>query len=448
MIETSDISLVQRSKMSRRTSPQVPATGELPAMMLPLLAALFVAASPSQAGEPRVLTWPEAVAAARRENPELSSSRHAAEASRQTYLGSYNGLLPSLSLSDGWSDSNTAGPSTNHWDAAGTLGLSLFDMGTVAGIRRAKAGLDRAGADLKLAAATLRFNLRRAFLQLLQAQENLEVSGTIHDIRRKSSELVTLRYNSGRESKGNMLRASAQALQADADLAQAGRDLGTARRTLVRHLGLPAQDPVAAFGSLAPVEPPEFPRDPEPLLARRPDLEVQAAQVRAAETGVASARSVLWPTLSSRYSRSVAGRDTFPSDRYSWTAGATLSLPLFGGGPTAAYRDIRSARSAAEAAREDMRAARAQASVEIETAWSDFARAASQAKVQAALLEAARQRGEEADIRYASGLLSYDNWEIISTDRVVQERQTLTARLNAALAEAAWDRALGKGLEE
>ncbi len=416
--------------------------------MLSLAAGLFLAAVPGQAGEPRVLTWPEAVAAARRENPELSSSRHAASASRQSYLGSYDGLLPTLSLSNGWSDSNTAGPTTDHWDASGSLGLSVFDMGTVSGIRRAKASLDRAGANLRLAASTLRFNLRRAFLQLLQAQENMEVSGTIHGIRKKSAELVRLRYDSGRESRGNMLRASAQALQADADLAQAGRDLGTARRTLVRHLGLAAYKAVAAAGTLAPAEPPEFPKDPEPLLSRRPDLEVQAATVRTAETGVSSARSILWPTLSSRYSRSAAGKDAFPSDRYSWTAGATLSLPVFGGGPTAAYREIQAAKSDLDAAREDLRAARAQVAVELEGAWSDFARAASQAKVQAALLEAARQRGEEADIRYASGLLSYDNWEIISTDRVVQERQALQARLNAALAEAAWDRALGKGLEE
>lgn len=417
-------------------------------MRLSLLAALLLSAAPIPAAEPKMLAWPEAVAAARRENPELSSSRHAVAAGRASYLGSYNGLLPTLSLSGGWSDSSSAGPTTNHWDRSGSLGMSLFDMGTFAGIRRSKAGLDRAGANLRLAAATLRFNLRRAFLQLLQAQENLEVSRTIHGVRQRSSELVALRYHSGRESKGNMLRASAQALQADADLAQAGRDLGTARRTLVRHLGLAAYEAVTASGLLAAAEPPEFPKEPEALLARRPDLEVQAADVRSAETGVSSAWSVLWPTLSSSYSRSAAGRDAIASDRTSWSAGAALSLPVFGGGPTAAYRDIEAAQSNLAGAREDLRAARAQALVELETAWSDYARAASQAKVQAALLEAARQRGEEADVRYASGLLSYDNWEIISSDHVREERQSLQSRLGAALAEAAWDRALGKGLEE
>jgi hypothetical protein len=68
--------------------------------------------------------------------------------------------------------------------------------------------------------------------------------------------------------------------------------------------------------------------------------------------------------------------------------------------------------------------------------------------VQQALLAAARQRSAEADVRYQSGLLTYDNWEIIVSDRISTERQAISAKLAAVNAEAAWERSLGKGLGE
>ena len=90
-----------------------------------------------------------------------------------------------------------------------------------------------------------------------------------------------------------------------------------------------------------------------------------------------------------------------------------------------------------------MRSVRAQAVVDIETAWSNFSNAIDQLKVQSELLTASRTRYDEANIRYDSGLMTYDNWEIISTDRVSQEHQTIQAQLNALVAEASWAKAKG-----
>ena len=71
-----------------------------------------------------------------------------------------------------------------------------------------------------------------------------------------------------------------------------------------------------------------------------------------------------------------------------------------------------------------------------------------QAVVADALLDAARVRNDEADIRYDSGLMTYDNWEIIASDRINQERQAIQAQLNEFNAAATWANALGKQLEE
>jgi len=63
-------------------------------------------------------------------------------------------------------------------------------------------------------------------------------------------------------------------------------------------------------------------------------------------------------------------------------------------------------------------------------------------------LEATRQRNAEAEVRYASGLISYDNWEVIVAEWVNAEQQAKIAQLNAVTAQAAWEKSLGKALGE
>lgn len=386
-------------------------------------------------------------AEALRRNPDLAAALASESAARHDYKGTWNGLLPGVSLSNSWGDSR-GGSRDSRWSAGASASLDLFNPARIASIKSAAASLDRAGAQAWAASADLRRSLRAAWLRLLVAQENLTVSGRITAMRKRGAELVTLRYESGRESRGNMLRAKAQALQADADLAQSGRELRVAGRSLIRQTGFDAWRPMTATGTLAAAEPPPLPEDPEILLARRPDLAVSEASLKSARASVSSAQSQLWPRVSGSYSRSLSGPTEFPDERHGWSAGLSLSLPLFGGGPTGAYHDVAAARRRLEGSSHDLRAARSDALLDIESTWTDYARAADLARVQEALLVAARQRNDEADVRYASGLLTYDNWEIIVTDRVGQERSALQARLNAALAEAAWERALGRRLGE
>jgi len=113
-----------------------------------------------------------------------------------------------------------------------------------------------------------------------------------------------------------------------------------------------------------------------------------------------------------------------------------------------AHYAISIAKSNLEKAKQDLRSAREQAILDIETSWSNLTGSLDQSKVQTALLEAARQRNDEANIRYESGLLTYDGWEIIVSDRVGLERSAIQAQLNVAIAEATWEKALGKQLEE
>lgn len=399
-----------------------------------------------------VLNWEDCVQIAGRSNPDLASSRFGLEASRSSYKGSYNGIMPRVSLSNGYSSSGSGDPAANggggSWSASASASLNVFNKSSIQSIKIAQAALAQQEAGTLQSSATLRYNLKRAFSQLLYAQQNVGVSRSILDMRRDESQLVKLRYDSGRESKGNMLRAQAQLLQAEAALSQSERDLRTARISLNRQLGQNDFAVITVTGTLSVPDAPEAPSEQtaEALLKQRPDVIMQTAVVQGSEASLGQAQSPLWPTLSASYSYSGSGRNEFPPMRSGW--GLNLSFPIFGGGPTSAYYAITTAKNNLERAKQDLRSVRSQAVVDLETSWSGFAEAVDQARVQAALLDAARQRNDEANIRYDSGLMTYDNWEIIVSDRVNQERAAVQSQLNATIAEATWARALGRQLEE
>jgi outer membrane protein TolC len=409
-----------------------------------LLALLPGIAGAQDSGAP--LTWEDCVSIAAANNPDLAASRHAQEAGQASYNGSFNGLLPKLNLSNSFSESGSSRQKT--WQAQASANIDILNASDIAGIKSSKASLLQAQANLRQSAATVRSSLRQAFLQLLYAQESVELSRQIKELQEKNAKLVSLRYTGGTESKGNMLQAQAEAAQAQTDLLQDQLSLRTAQKTLDRQLGLDDFRPLSATGTLVSQLPPESLKVDDSLLSLRPDIAVQEAAVKSVMASVDQAKSSLWPNLSASYSRSRTDTSEFPSGQYGWTFGGALSYPLFGGGPSAAYYAVSAAQRNLEKSRELLRSVRTQAVVALENAWSSFVIAVSQVRIDAMLLEAARQRNAEADIRYSSGLMTYDNWQIISSARISQERRNLNARLNAVMAEAAWDQALGKGLGE
>ncbi|MCX5796698.1 MAG: TolC family protein [Elusimicrobia bacterium] len=415
-----------------------PAAAQTAAGMSPL--------PPEQAPD-RVLTWEDCVALAAQKNPGLVSSQYAKQAGRASYLGSFNGLLPGVSLSNSYSSSNGSSGKPGY-SAAASASISLFDMGQIAGIRSASAGYSQAEANLRQASASLRFSLRSAFTQAFIAEKNVEVARKILEIRQRNSEEVSLKYQSGKEYKGNMLNAQAQLLQSRASLAQALRSVRTARRALDQQLGLDDFSAVSVTGTLTALAPPELPADLDELISNRPDVLVQEAVIKAQRASVASAQSPLWPSLSADYTRSRSAGYEFPGSNYGWSAGATLSYPIFGGGPTSTYFAVKGAKNNLEKSLQDLRSVRNAALVDLENNWAAYANAVDQLRVAEASLESARQRNAEAEVRYASGLLSFDNWEVIVGEWVSAEQQAIFAQSGTVTAQAAWEKSLGKALGE
>jgi outer membrane protein TolC len=125
-----------------------------------------------------------------------------------------------------------------------------------------------------------------------------------------------------------------------------------------------------------------------------------------------------------------------------------LSYPLFGAGPTSTWYGTKAAKRALDASGQSLESARVTGLTTLESAWAQYADAVDQVQVHGALLEADRQRNDEADVEYASGLLIYANWEQIASSRISEESQAISALKSAMDAETAWNRALGRALGE
>ncbi|MCB4755842.1 MAG: TolC family protein [Elusimicrobia bacterium] len=392
------------------------------------------------------LTWADCVLIASQKNPDLRAAQKNLAASKASYYGSFNGYSPQITLSNTYSDSDSHNPDSR-WGAQGTASMNFFNPTTNASIRSASASLRQAEASVRIASANLRFSLKQAFADLLFAQEKVRVAEKILDLRMDNSKMVTLSYESGRESKGNMLRAQAELRQAQADLASAHRDMRSSQQDLGRQLGLDEFAAVTATGTLATAPLPELPNT-SLLVDQTPPVAQLEAALEIARAGLQSARSQLWPFLSGQYSRSVNGKDEFPNDTYQWNASIGLSYRLFGGGITSVYYAASAARRNLEQAAENLRSTRNQVRSNLESGWAHLADGIDQVQVQKQFLEAGQQRNKEAHVRYTSGLISFEDWELAVTDFVNSEKSAIQSAHDALVAEAQWEQALGKPLEE
>lgn len=407
---------------------------------------------PPEGKNAKAVTWEDCVAIAAQRNPSLIAAEWAEKASRASYFSSYNGLLPSAILANTWTHNNNANGSlvgsANFYTAQATANWNLFNMGAVANIRTAKASYSQAQANQRQASASLRYNLLSAFASVYFAHESLDMTRRIAAIQQKNAEEVTLRYQSGNEYKGNMMNAKAQSLVAQVNVVQAVRNLRSATKQLDQYLGSDDFEAVVVTGTLVAQTPPDLPTHLQDFLDYRPDVALQEAIVESARASLASSEAPLFPSFSANYARFREGPKEFPSSTYLWSAGATLSYPIFGGGPMSAFFNIKSAKDTLHNQEETLRAVRIAALQNLENAWANYANAVDQAIGEQAILESYRQRNAEGEVRYSAGLVTFDNWQVIVTQWVSAEQTSINDWQAAVTAQAAWEMALGKALGE
>lgn len=416
------------------------------------------------------ITWEEAVRTAKANNPDLKAAAAAVESSEASFRASGSDYWPQISGGLDYSRSGaevrtaagTVRSAGNDYSGSLSLRQSLFSgFSTQASREIAKARFDSAKEDLELAEASLYQSLKTTFVNLLTSQENLILLRKIRDRRAENKRLIGLRFDAGRENRGSFMRASAQLAQADFEVARAERALRVTQRAFAQSLGKDAFEALAVTGTFVALGAETLPGGgsstsstgkfvatapsdvPFSQLARAtPEYQKQEYALQAAQSGVKSARSGFFPQLSASGSLRRRGSE-FPLDTDSWSAGLSLSIPIFSGlsdyySTLQAKADLRRSLSLLESTRRNLERS-------LESAWASWQDAGSFSDVQLLFLNASEERAKIARAQYTTGLVSFQDWDIIESDLINAQKQYLSALRDAVTAEADWRRAQGKG---
>lgn len=412
------------------------------------------------ADDSRALSWKQVVESARLANPELYSDRAriaAARARENAAEGSFYpqvfadasyrrrsvevGVAGSTDLEDPVRLSSRSSESV--YSASVSVEQSIFSgFGDVARVEQAGYELGAAEAEILVTDADLTFSLRQSFADILFSEASIDLSRRIVERRRGNRELVGLRFEGGREHKGSFLRSEAQLTSALYDVERARRQRIASGRSLLALMGDVRSSEIEIVGTLLAAKPPDALPNLDDLAVGSPRFAAAASRARSARAALTIARSQAYPSLSAVGTSGRTDDEIFPDD-YDWTIGVSMSLPIFTGGRIgnevrAAFADL--ARAEADAESERNRLVR-----EISDSLRLYTDAYDRQAVEAKLLSAAELRAEIARSQYTSGLLTYENWDIIENDLINAERSALQSRRDAVVAEARWKQSLGQG---
>ena len=431
--------------------------------VLASLAGVLFLLTPRAHGE--AITWTECVREAALNNPGIAAATREIARSDAVRKGAYSTFIPQLSLSGGISRAkdeqvvSTSGGSTvvanpafgesafwtnyaDSYTAQLELQQTLFDgFATRGNVTKARAETAVAVAKLLTQKAGASYELKSAFAQLLYAQELLKILGDIIDQRERNLRMVELKYENGRENKGALLLSKAQLSQARLDRTQAGRLLRVSRIQLATVMGRSSYGDFEARGKLATALPGREP-DYRRLALKTPASFQQAASTEAAKAGITIAQSDFYPQINAFANLNSQGVTGFDSPE-NWAIGINGSLAVFDG--TRTYFNVRAARQTHEASLFTLRQTVDDAARRLAERHRTFADSVDQIAVGAELYAASSLRAQIAEAQYRNGLVSFQDFDTITNDKINRQKQDLMNRRDAVLAEAAWEQAQGIG---
>lgn len=303
-------------------------------------------------------TLQDAIALAYRTNPDLLAQRATQRALDESVVQARSGLRPTLSASAGvdytrsdfpavtqFVDTNNDGvpdtqvSSSSSETQGANVGVSL-SQNLWTGGRTARA-IDQARASVLAGRENLRQIEQSVMLSVIQAYVNVTRDMEILRIRQENLSVLqrqldetSARFEVGEITRTDVAQAEASLAQSEADLANAQAQLATSRAAYAAVVGQSPTDLEAA--PTLPAVPTDFDAAIEAALQGNPGVLAAAYQLQGAEAAVAAARSEYLPSVRATASYGGSSDDLGDlgqlADRRSFTAGATLSVPLFTGG--------------------------------------------------------------------------------------------------------------------
>ena len=413
-------------------------------MKLPRTLALALSLLPTlaYAQETAPLTFEDASKLLLQNNPQCAAASGAVDSARSRLAFYRAGMRPRFSAAAGYS---RVGGDLALADESYSYGFSasqpLFSPALPAAARSAEASYRKAQADFLLVRASLLYDLKIAFADLINARETLKLSSETLKRRAENVEIIRIKYEAGRENKAALLETRSVHKTAVWQDENYKKDLRLIERRLNRLLSRP---PMSAIEVAEPPEPPEPPEDFASFAARlerHPALRSAWETLEISQASVDRSKSGFLPEAGASGNYTWQGSD-WPDRNKSWSAGVSLSLPLFSGGKLTADLDsARADRARSEALLKD---ARDDVYMTAEDAFLSWRQAWSFMEVVKTSLEAASARAWLLRKQYLAGAASYFEWRNVEDQLISVENQLLSAKRGLAASHAAFVKSLGE----
>ena len=283
-----------------------------------------------------LLTLQQCLDIARQRNPNMAAAAFAVDAADARVGQARSAYYPQVSLSGNYSKysayADASNASNDLYQGNATLTQNIFDFGkTPSQVRIQALGRDAARSDQRNTASLVAFGVKQAYYDLLQAEKNLEVAAETVKLTQDQLDQAKGFFDAGVKSRYDVTSAEVNLSNAKLGQIRAENTVQVARVTLKNAMGAPDLADFTIEDMLA------FQRSPitfddavQRAYANRPDLQSVLAKKEASKESVSLARSGYYPTLSGNANYTRAG-DTFMPEQSGWSAGVTLTFPLFNG---------------------------------------------------------------------------------------------------------------------
>lgn len=394
-------------------------------------------------------TLREAIALAYRTNPTLLAQRANQRALDESIVQARSGLRPSVDVSGSvsYSRTETDALGTVESDGGGvSIGLSqnLYTGGRVAlGITGAEADIMAGRESLREVEQAVLVSVIQAYADVLRDTEILAIREENLGVLRRQLDEANARFEVGEITRTDVAQAEARLAQSEADLANSRAQLSVSRAAYAAVVGQAPGD-LAALPTL-PGVPTDFDEALDVALVDNPGVRAALLSQRSAEAAVAQARAEYMPSvrLTASYGGSSNQLSPFDlSDRTSFQAGASVSVPLFTGGLNASR--VATALERANVAQINVEAERRQVLQTVSNAYAQSISARSSLAAGEEAVRAARVAAEGVRQEAQVGLRT--TLDVLNAELELRSAQVTlaSARRNEYVAQAQLLAAMGR----
>ncbi len=389
--------------------------------------------------EVKTLTWQQVVKIAKEKNPQLQQAVINLQQTKIKLENVKSEFYPqvSLGMSSGKSlRQNYESELSYSYNLS--AGVTLFSgFSRLNNLRIQLIELQVVHENYKRTLANLIASLKESFINVYYAQETVKLSTKILNRRKQNYELVKLKYESGREDLGSLLRVEADMLQANYELNRATRALEMAVRTLFKTMGEDKFEFVKVdnidFSNDVVLEN-LLSKDVSEIISQTPEYKISELQLQKIKLQARNYSSVFYPTILASAGLSWSGNEVIPDfDKWNLSLSMRLSYTIFNGFKN--INDLKIANNNIRTAEFDFYNTKLNLVNNFLNLKTSFIDNKEQATVREKYLQALEKQAEIISIKYANGLATYYDWYQTEDSLVNAQRSLLNLQREISLSK-------------